>query len=508
MKIQRTRNAGRNIIYGTILKIYQIIIPFLMRTLMIYQMGMEYAGLNNLFTSIFQVLNLAELGIGAALTFSMYEPIAKDDSEKISALLNLYRKCFTIIGTIILVLGLLCLPFLKYLVSGSVPGDLNLHYLYLLYLCNTVLSYWLFSYKKSLIYAFQRNDINSKISLVTYTIQYVLQAFVLLKLHNYYFYILSSIFAQILLNLIAAVVVDRTYPYKPVGKVEPAVFADIKKKVQGLITNKIGGVVFRSADSIVISAFLGLVILAQYQNYYYILSAVASILAIIFEACVAGIGNSIITETKEKNFEDFCTMTFMTGLLIGVCCTCFICLYQPFIELWVGVENFLEFPLVISMVIYFFVYEIDQLIGTYKDAAGIWYQDRYRPLLSAIMNLTLNLIMVRSLGLYGVLYSTVISYVVLSMPWLIHNVFRELFPGMPVKRYVLLLVKIIVATAVTCLATYLICSKVSLNGVVGIMVRLALSGASSTLIMVSLLFKCKEFSPAYRLVKKLVKIRK
>lgn len=508
MKIQRTKNAGRNIVYGTILKIYQIIIPFLMRTLMIYQMGMEYAGLNNLFTSIFQVLNLAELGIGAALTFSMYEPIAKDDSEKISALLKLYRKCFNIIGAIILTLGLLCLPFLKYMVNGSIPDNLNLNYLYLLYLCNTVLSYWLFSYKKSLIYAFQRNDINSKIALVTYTIQYILQAFVLLKLHNYYFYVLSSIFAQILLNLITAVIVNRTYPYKPVGKVEASVLVDIKKRVQGLITNKIGGVVLRSADSIVISAFLGLVILAQYQNYYYILSAVASILAIIFEACVAGIGNSLITETKEKNFEDFCTMTFLTGLMIGVCCACFVCLYQPFIELWVGSENLLEFPVMISFVIYFFIYEIDQLIGTYKDAAGIWYQDRYRPLLSAILNLTLNLITVRFWGIYGVLYSTVISYVILSMPWLIHNVFHELFSSMLVKRYVLLLFKITVATFITCFVTYLICCKVTLNGVMGIIVRLAISGLCSTLIMVAILFKCREFSPAYRLIKKLVKIRK
>lgn len=508
MKIQRTKNAGRNIIYGTILKIYQIIIPFLMRTLMIYQMGMEYAGLNNLFTSIFQVLNLAELGIGAALTFSMYEPIAKDDSEKICALLKLYRKCFNIIGAIILTLGLLCLPFLKYMVSGSIPDDLNLSYLYLLYLCNTVLSYWLFSYKKSMIYAFQRNDINSKIALMTYTIQYILQAFVLLKLHNYYFYVLSSIFAQILLNLVTALIVDKTYPYKPVGKVETSMLVDIKKRVQGLITNKIGGVILRFADSIVISAFLGLVILAQYQNYYYILSAVASILAIIFEACVAGIGNSIITESKEKNFEDFCTMTFLTGIMIGVCCSCFVCLYQPFIELWVGSENLLEFPVMISFVIYFFIYEIDQLIGTYKDAAGIWYQDRYRPFLSAILNLTLNLITIRFWGIYGVLYSTIISYVILSMPWLIHNVFHELFSSTLVKRYVLLLFKITFTTFITCFVTYLICSRVSLNGVIGIIVRLVISGICSTLIMVVFLFKCREFSTAYRLIIKLLKIRK
>ena len=508
MKIQRTKNAGRNIVFGTVLKVYNIVIPFLMRTLMIYQMGMEYAGLNNLFSSLFQVLNIAELGIGAALTFSMYEPIAKDESEKISALLNLYRKCFQIIGGIIFALGLLCMPFLKYLVNGNVPDNLNLQHLYFLYLLNTVLSYWLFSYKKSLIYAFQRNDINSKISLVTYSIQYFLQALVILKLHNYYLYVISSIAAQILLNLISAMVVDKTYPYKPVGKVESVVVVDIKKKVQGLVTNKIGGVIFRSADSIIISAFLGLVVLAQYQNYYYILSAVISIFTIIFEACVAGIGNSIITERKEKNYEDFCTLTFLTGILIGICCACFICLYQPFIQLWVGDENLLSISLIISFVIYFYVYEVDQLISTYKDAAGIWYQDRYRPLLSAILNLTLNIITIRFLGLYGVLYSTIISYIVLSMPWLLFNVFHELFFGMSVRRYILLLLKNIFATLLACVASYLICSKININGLQGLVIRLILTVGISGMIMIAVLFKSREFPPAYKLVRKLIKLRK
>ena len=114
MKIARTKNARKNILFGTIYKIYQIIVPFVMRTLMIYQMGMEYAGLNNLFTSIFQVLNLAELGIGAALTCSMYKPIAEDDQTKICALLKLYKKCFTIIGWIVMVLGLICVPVLRF----------------------------------------------------------------------------------------------------------------------------------------------------------------------------------------------------------------------------------------------------------------------------------------------------------------------------------------------------------------------------------------------------------
>lgn len=147
MKIERTQNAKINIIFGTIYKVYQIVIPFIMRTLMIYEMGMEYAGLNNLFTSIFQILNLAELGIGAALTYSMYKPIAEDNTEEICALLKLYKNVF-VIGCVVASLGILCVPFLGILVSGNIPGNLNMLILYLMYLINTVLSYWLFSYKK------------------------------------------------------------------------------------------------------------------------------------------------------------------------------------------------------------------------------------------------------------------------------------------------------------------------------------------------------------------------
>ena len=221
MKIERTKNASRNIAFGIILKIYQIILPFVMRTIMIYLMGIEYAGLNNLFSSIFQILNLAELGVGAALTYSMYKPIAEDDTNKICALLKLYKICFEIIGIIILGLGLICVPFLPYLINGSIPDNLNLYVLYLLYLTNTVLSYWLFSYKKSLIYAHQRTDINSKIMIITYTIQYIGQIIILFALKNYYLYLLMSIISQILNNILAVYIVNKIYfNYIPKGDLE------------------------------------------------------------------------------------------------------------------------------------------------------------------------------------------------------------------------------------------------------------------------------------------------
>lgn len=174
MKIERTKNATRNIIFGVILKAYQIAVPFLMRTAMIYLMGVQYLGLNSLFTSILQVLNLAELGVGSAMIYSMYKPIAEDDNATICALMKLYRTYYRVIGLVIAVIGCILTPFIPTLISGDIPNGLNIYILYLLNLGATVLSYWLYAYKNSILQAHQRTDVVSKVTLVTSTIQYSL----------------------------------------------------------------------------------------------------------------------------------------------------------------------------------------------------------------------------------------------------------------------------------------------------------------------------------------------
>lgn len=506
MKIERTKNAQRNLIYGVILKVYQLLVPFFMRTIMIYQMGIEYAGLNNLFSSIFQVLNLAELGIGAALTCSMYKPIAEDNETQICALLKLYKKCFNIIGAVVLGLGLLCVPFLNYLVKGGIPDNLNLHVLYLMYLANTVLSYWLFSYKKSLLFAHQRNDINSKILILSQTIQYVGQIVILLVLKNYYLYLLIAIISQVINNLVSAIIVNKLYPkYRPDGQLEKEVIYDIKKKVQGLVTNKIGGVVLRSADSIVISSFLGLTILAIYQNYYFILTAVIGVIAIIFEGCIAGIGNSLIVENNEKNYYDLKTMTFITGWLVSICCCCFLVLYQPFITAWVGKEHLMEFPLVICMVVYFFIYEIETLIGTFKDASGMWYADRYRPLITALVNLILNIILVQICGLYGVLLSTVISLVCVSIPWLLHNVFTTIFEKNLIGKYIVYLLKFVVLTTLSAIICVLISNYVVSNSIVSFLLKALIAFIIPNCLILIFFSKTPEFKRTIGIIKKYIK---
>ena len=336
---------------------------------------------------------------------------------------------------------------------------MNVYVLYLMKLTATVITYWLFAYKNCLLSAHQRGDVASKITLIVSTIQYSLQIAVLFLLKNYYWYVLVLIAFGIVGNIVTAIVVDKMYPqYHAVGDLPKEQVKEINKKVRDLFTAKIGSVVVDSADTIVISAFLGLTALAVYQNYFYIITAVSGFIAVIYSSCTAGIGNSIITETQEKNFNDLKKFTLIISWLSGFCMCCLACLYQPFMQLWVGKNNMLGYSYVICFCAYFYIRQINSLLNLYKDAAGIWHKDRFRPLVTALANLVMNLIMVQFWGLYGILLSTVISMLLVGMPWLYSNLFTVLFKFNPTK-YILQTVLYMVISVVSCVICAVICNK-------------------------------------------------
>ncbi len=458
MKIERTKNAKRNIISGGILKILQILLPFVMRTAMIYVMGVQYLGLNSLFTSVLEVLNLAELGVGSAMVYSMYKPIAEDDGKRICALMRLYKIYYRIIGLVIAVVGLLIMPIIPHLVKSDLPKEINLFVLYLLNLGTTVLTYWLFAYKNSLLLAHQRKDIESKISLITTSIKFLLQIAALIFTRNYYVFLIVALLSQVVNNIITAIIATNMYPkYNAKGKLSRTEIKTINHRIRDLFTSKIGSVVVNSADTVVISAFLGLTTLAIYQNYYFIMKSVIGIVAVVFASCTAGIGNSIIVETQDKNYNDLKKFTFIISWIAGFCCTCLVCIYQPFMNLWVGNELMIGMPAVICLCIYYYIVEINALLNLYKDAAGIWHEDRFRPLVTAIANLSLNLIIVQFWGLCGVILSTVISMLCIGMPWLIHNLFTEIFKKDDLEKYVKHLIGYAILSVISAGITYVIC---------------------------------------------------
>ena len=471
MKIERTKNAARNIFFGIVLKAYQIIVPFLMRTAMIYLMGVQYLGLNSLFTSILQVLNLAELGVGSAMVYSMYKPIAEDGEMVLCALLKLYRKYYRVIGLVIAVVGCMFTPFIPKLISGDVPSGINVYILYLLNLGATVLSYWLFAYKNSILQAYQRTDIVSKVSLIISTVQYALQLFVLFFFHNYYFYVIIMLATQVLKNIVTAFVATMMYPnYKPVGKLPKSMVMEINCRIRDLFTAKLGGTIVNSADTIVISAFLGLSMLTVYQNYYYIMNAVMGFVMIIFSACIAGIGNSLVVETEEKNYYDFKRLVFLIMWIMTICISCFACLFQPFMKIWVGEEYLLDMNVVILLCVYFYLYLINHLACVYKDAGGIWHEDRFRPLIGGLVNVALNLIMVNHIGIYGIVLSTILSYILVATPWLIHNLFKLVFKCSP-KEYIGMVGRGAVISAIVTMLCYALCNVLPGQGMIELFIN-------------------------------------
>ena len=505
--MNRKKNATRNIIFGTCLKLYQIVVPFLMRTIMIYFMGVQYLGLNSLFTSVLQVLNLAELGVGSAMVYSMYKPVAEHDNNTICALMGLYRKYYRIIGMVVLAAGCVIIPFVPHLIKSDVPEGINIYVLYVMNLLATVFTYWLYAYKNSILQAYQRNDIVSKVTIITDTIKYIFQIFTIVFSKNYYMYVLVLILLQIASNIITAAVVTRMYPeYRCKGSLPKEEVAQINSRIRDLFTSKIGAVIVNSADTVVISAFLGLTVLAIYQNYFFIISSVIAFIAVVFNSCTAGIGNSIIVETKEKNYNDFKKFTFLIAWIAGFCTVCIVCLMQPFMNIWMNGNEKLMLGMseVVCFCIYFFVYEIQQLLLTYKDAAGMWHEDKYRPLVTALTNLALNIIMVQFFGLYGVLLSTVISIIFIGMPWLFYNLFTVLFKRNAAK-YVIRVVYYTVITIVISIITYSVCSLVPFTGIAELIVKLIICIIVPNLLFFATLFKFEEFGQVKALVKGILK---
>ena len=235
MKLERTKNAARNIVFDGTLEMVNMIFPFVIRSVMLHYLGTEYLGLNGLFKSLLTFLNLAELGVGSAMVFSMYKPIAEDDTSAVCALLRLYRTLYRIIGLAVAAVGLLLIPVLPKLIKGDLPADMNLYVLYLMNLGNTVVTYWLFAYKGSLLQAHQRRDIISKVSLAVRLTEYSLKILILVFTRNYYLYLAVQLLCQIIVNLLTAVWAAKMYPqYVPAGKLPKEKTLDIFRRVRDL----------------------------------------------------------------------------------------------------------------------------------------------------------------------------------------------------------------------------------------------------------------------------------
>lgn len=456
----RLKNSLRNTVSGMISRVITIFFPFIVRTVIIKKIGMEYAGLNGLFSSVLMMLSISELGFGSALVYSMYKPIAEADTDKVCALLNFYKKVYRIVGCVILTLGLCLLPFIRSFINGDVPEDINVYVLYLIFLFNTVIGYFAFAYKGALLTASQRLDVSNRIAICINFVMYIAQLTVLWTLKDYMSYIILSPVFTVVANIAQSIVVDKLYPqYKCRGSLEKGELRGIYKNVFALIGEKIGATVLLSTDTIVISATLGLTAVACYNNYYMIISAVRNLVMVIFSSILPSVGNSIATESVEKNYRDFCKITSLLVWISGFCSISLICLFQPFMRIWVGEEYLLSKATVIMFGVYFFGWKMLDVLVLYRDAAGMWWYGKSRPYIVSVLNILGDILLVHFFGLDGVVFATLFTSVCMSYPWLLGILFKRYFKDTPWDYLRRLAVQCLIVAAAG-LFTYFLCYRV------------------------------------------------
>lgn len=507
MKLNRTQNTVRNTLWGVIYRLVTLIGPFVIKTIIIKKLGLEYSGLNSLFTSILTVLNLANLGFSSSLVYTMYKAIVEEDNDALCAMLNFYRRVYRIVGLVILGLGLILMPFLPHLVTGYCPPDVNLYVLFAIYLAETCMDYLMFAYNIAIFTAYQRGDVQLKISTVRYLVQYLLQALVLIIFRNYYAYVIILPLMVLPNNIANYVAARKMYPDITCrGKLDEGTKKDIYKRVGTLFGHKVGSTVLVSVDSIIISAFLGLTELSLYSNYYYILTAVNGLVEIVTNGSLSGIGNKLITDSEEENYKLFRTMTYGWVALVGGAAACMLCFYQPFISaVWLGSEYLLKDGLVVLIVIYFFTWMFRIMQLTYRDAAGLWTKDWLKPYVGMVINIVGSIVMVKLTGsIAGVLVPTIFVFIFVYTPWEAWAVLKFQFHrGM--RDYLIQLAGYSLLAALGCAVCYGLCMLlVPQNTIFSLVVRVVIVGIAYPGLWLLFTRRSEEFSSLLGMIRRVL----
>ena len=340
--MSRTSSSLKNAAFTVGGAIITMLLQFVNRRLFVNYLTNDYLGLNGLFSNILSMLSLSELGVGAAIIFALYKPVAENDKEKVKSLMSMYKRFYTLIGCTIIGMGIALSPFLGVFIK-EMPDIPYIRVYYIMYVLDTGLSYF-YTYKRSLIICNRENYISSITTTVTSVGTKAVQLLVLIFTHDYFLFLLTQIVFNRVENIVISRIADRKYPYLLEKNVKPLCKEEtfhIRKNIFAMLTHKIGNVIVNGTDNLIISKILGLSVLGLYSNYNLPISAVNSIIAKVFQSITSNIGNLVVEKKRNETETVFFNIFFVNYWIYGVCSICFLCLLQPFVSLWLGEEYLL-----------------------------------------------------------------------------------------------------------------------------------------------------------------------
>lgn len=501
----RTQNSIRNVLSAMIGQLGGILVNLLARVFFLHYLNQTYLGLNGLFTNVLTMLSLVELGVGPAMAYSLYKPLADHDVERLKSHMAFYKKAYVTIGLAIAALGLAFLPFYTVFMD-EVPDIPHLNTIYLLFVANTVVSYF-YSYKRSLIICDQKKYIETAVHYGAYFLLNVVQIIFLALTKNYVVFLMLQVLSTWLENFILARKADKLYPFLREKNVRPMDKTDsqvIFRNVAAMSMHKVGAVVVNSTDNILISKLIGLASAGLYSNYYTIIHPLQTITNQIFESIVASVGNLTAT-VKDGNvehlMETFYDVFFFAFWIFTFCSICLLNLLHPFIEfMWLRNRGWLlDNATLYVLVLNFYLYGMRRPVLTFRDATGAFWNDRFKPIFESIINLVASILLAKPFGIAGIFLGTLVSTVTTSL-WvepmvLYHNVFYA-----HMRKYFARFFSYTAVGLVICVITTWLCSHVGYS-LISILPRALICLTVPNLLLLVVFYRTKEFQYFRRLGK-------
>lgn len=490
----RTESSAKNLAAAIAGQAVALGASFFARTVFLRFLGKEYLGISGLFTNVLTVLSLVELGIGPAIIYSLYRPLAENDVEKIRALMALFKKAYTLIGLCIMVLGAAITPFLQYLITG-LPDIPNLKPIFLLFALNSSISYF-YSYKRSLIIADQNRYIATIYRYGFFSAMNIAQIAVLIAAKSYLLFLFAQVLFTFLENIAVSRKADKMYPYlreRPQKPLDRETLQTIRRNTAAMVLHKIGGIAVNSTDNILTSIMIGTVWVGLCSNYQLIIDALQKVIDQVFLSISASVGNMGATESEEKSRDVFYAINLLGFWIFGFCSISFYVLANPFITLWLGKDMLLPNLVVLIVSVNFYINGMRRSVGIFRDAYGLYWQYRYKPLFEAAINLTASVVLAPILGVTGILLGATISALTTCF-WVEPLVVFKFGLQSSCRGYFLryfLYTLALLAAACLCVGA---CESIPAAGIAGLALRAALCLLIPNALFLALFYKTKEFA--------------
>lgn len=419
MAKSRTYYSLKNTTVGMVAQLATYLLTFINRTIFVRFLDVVYLGCNGLFSNILTMLSLAELGIGAAIAFCLYKPLAENDQQKTSAYMNSYKHAYRLIACVVAIAGLCILPFLdKIVASDSGLSYEELRNIYVLFLANMVGSYF-FAYKQSLFSAAQMEYKNTINNTVFAFIRNLLQFLVLLVTKSYYGYLITMILCTVASNISISYQCDKCFPYlkNSTEQLNSSERKQLYKYVLAQSSHKVGGIVVSGTDNLLITMLVnnGLKLVGLYSNYLMVTSTINSVMTTVTRSLTGSIGNLNVNDDISKRKQVFDELMMSVAFFYGIVSVCILCLVQDFIALWIGESYLLQYSTVVVVVFNFYITGMRMPCQVFNTTLGLFWNDRYKPWVEASINLLASILLIKTFGLTGVFLGTLVSTVSTSL---------------------------------------------------------------------------------------------